>query len=129
MARDDGRVEVKKSKEPLTKEQHDRLKQSIQHWRRMRQATLATLRLRDEKPGPDDCSCCVAWLDVGGCKGCPIAQTTGRQECRGTPYTAAYQAWSGVVHGRHPLRVFRDAAKDMIDFMEQIIKDRGVFLS
>jgi hypothetical protein len=101
----------------MTDQQRIALKDSIEHWKRMRDNPDC-----EEKPLADDCPCCRLWFNRGNdaCSGCPIAEATGADVCEETPWAEACLAWK---QRRLHLNNWRYRAGRMIDFMEGILKE------
>ena len=70
-----------------SEEQKKALLGSVRKWKRIAAGTSTN-------GGVNDCPCCAIWVlkVVRGmrCKGCPIAQFTGKKECFDTPYYDVY---------------------------------------
>jgi len=102
------------------------LGESIEHWLRMRVA-----KPNDESEGPysDDCPLCLQYRRYTEyaivCGGCPIAVASGNEDCKDTPYIAAYHAWRnrGPRRGTPSWRSWARASQKMIDYLKQLLAE------
>lgn len=86
---------------------------SIAHWNRL----ASGKRRADEAVGSTDCALCGLFLTESStttCRGCPVAERTGKTHCTGSPYHAAAEA---VLMG-YRSKEFRAAAKRECEFLE-----------
>ena len=109
------------------------LKDSIEHWRRMRALSPEDFDVEDcEAPYGNDCPCCGPF----GCDECrdssgdlcPIATKAGYTGCSNTPWRAAADAFDEVRDGtlasvNRAMERWHTAADDMIAFMEECLKE------
>ena len=65
----------------MNKETLQALEGSIEKWQHIVGTTEA------EDKGVENCPLCAMFWH-GGCKGCPVSEATGRDNCRDSPYTA-----------------------------------------
>ena len=56
-------------------------KHYLKNWEACREGEFDDIRIYNEV-----CPCCKKWWLNRGCSGCPVAEFTGMDECRGTPY-------------------------------------------
>jgi len=71
-----------------------------------------------EDGGESTCACC--YRAVGGCRSCPIAKSTGRVCCLGTPYNSYHVAldngnWAAAI----------DAAEQEVEFLRYVYRMYG----
>ena len=94
------------------------LKESIEHWERLRKASQD----EDEEPTADDCACCIEfeYLTLDECNSCPIRLRTSLNGCWGTPYRDASTDWydwrDGGSMGAAPMSVQR-----MLDYLRETL--------
>lgn len=101
------------------------LDSSIDHWKRMRDGKRRkTCSLRSfiddglEWPCAPDCALCRNFsLKNNSCNGCPIKEKTGKDDCDGTPYMDALNAY--IRHGVDSEQ-FKAASQKMINFLESL---------
>ena len=112
------------------------LKDSKEHWRRMRAFTAEDFDVEDcESPYGNDCPCCNAF-DSDRCRDssgdlCPIAVKSGCIGCSYTPWREAADAFYEVVYdvrrGSHAINRdmerWHTSADAMIAFMEECLKE------
>lgn len=77
-----------------SKEVMKALDKSIEHWEEN-----CRVEISERQYGPKDCALChmfhAAFKGTGiGCKGCPIADKTGKLHCVDTPYQGAVEGYS-----------------------------------
>lgn len=68
------------------------LEKSIAHWERLAAAKTPE-EIDSEGLGRHDCALCLAYWN-NGCAGCPVAQATGQNCCRGTPFVEAEEYYN-----------------------------------
>lgn len=89
------------------------LRASIAHWKENEQVT----DIDDAKTGARHCALCVLFFDFpNDCKGCPVKEKTGKNNCRDTPY---YQTVDSK--NDSDLEAFRLAAKAEREFLESLL--------
>lgn len=99
------------------------LSASIEHWRENEEAECFTKASVESA----DCALCADFYHED-CQGCPVAQSTGRTWCRGTPYQAAADALDHWAYGekedaeRHR-EEFRACAKREREFLESLLDE------
>ena len=96
----------------MNRQQTKALKESIKHWERMLDPENWQGR---ERPTGDHCPCCITFSFCGGC---PIQQYNGKEECIGTPYYEALEAWSGK-----DKVAFNKQGKKMVKLLKKILKE------
>ncbi len=102
------------------------LEESIEHWKRMRDAETVE-ELGEEDPYGDHCALCVTHRPRS-CRGCPVFLRTGKIECFGSPWrdaSSAFLAWRiSEVHNLSEVArdrdVWREAADREIAFLESL---------
>lgn len=99
------------------------LKDSIAKWERNTQAITPY----GASISADDCPLCdLFFRDRGGpysCRGCPVAECTGRAICNGTPYedaVRARRAWT-YMKDEQSREVFVKAAQEEVDFLKSLL--------
>ena len=105
------------------------LKESIAHWKRMRNYTKKDISKLDEEieePYCSDCPLCGLFINKrddmwSECVGCPVANRAGNTGCVGTPYGAAADAWDEWVDGLSPRRTWQIFADKEIKFLESLL--------
>lgn len=95
------------------------LKESIQHWERMRDGK----QLQYEVPTADCCPLCDLYSpidadDCDRCIGCPVFFKTMRKSCYGSPYYEAYHAWEWRFERPES---WKPAAQSEIDFLKSLL--------
>ena len=104
------------------------LEASIKHW----EENINKRSPIDCNFGIDSCALCrMFWrIEHDSCHSCPVFQKTGLRACRGTPYSAAYQArekWYTARCARKPSRAYRDewrrAAQAEVDFLRSLLPE------
>ena len=102
------------------------LRQSINHWKRMRNFTKKEALEGNEKPYSSHCALCIEYLykyDEANqqCTGCPVREKTGEISCIDSPYLAAEAAWADwLVYGDGTKKQWQAAADKEIDFLESL---------
>lgn len=97
-------------------------RKSVAHWRRM-----ATGKAKlTETPGGKSCSLCSVFFDMHSytCGKCPVKQATGNNNCVGSPWGRANDAyWSYGIDSQQ----FRAADRKELAFLESLrpAKKRG----
>lgn len=96
------------------------LKNSIEHWKENEAAASSDM----VSVWSDDCALCQLFVDrTGSCDGCPVAKKTGLDQCKGSPWSAARDAfyyWRNY-QTRELEGNFRFAAKAEREFLESLI--------
>lgn len=97
------------------------LQASIDHWQRFADGTSAP----DERPYANHCALCQLFFDTTEddglflpCRGCPVFNATGQEECDGSPYNAARDAFAE--HGKDSSE-FRAAAAVELAFLKSLM--------
>lgn len=97
------------------------LQKSIDHWQRFADGTSAPT----ERPYASHCALCQRFFDVWddegnrlSCTSCPVFLTTGQEECGGSPYEDARDAF--VNHGKESIE-FRAAAALELAFLKSLM--------
>ena len=94
------------------------LEQSIAHWER----NVAANSPANVSTGVLDCALCTEhrneqYRDVL-CTGCPVAEKTGLNGCRGTPHSSAVGALYAWKADEKKRDNWRKAATEMLDFLK-----------
>jgi len=108
---------VLKVSPPLTGEEDNPLKLSIQKWERVVELLEVNGHIIDSCGEADTCALCARHLRIG-CNGCPVCTTTGQNFCHGTPYDCWNDAW--LVDN---FSMMLAAAKDMVKFLKSLEKE------
>lgn len=98
------------------------LKASIQHWRENEAAESSN----DVSVWGDYCALCNLFVRMEEtCKRCPVAKSTGKEDCEGSPWEAAkmaYNEWR--LDGYEKARdAFRAAARAEREFLESLLPE------
>lgn len=94
----------------------DALDASIAHW----EQNVAARTPSGVSTGSKDCALCNTFMNGRSCPGCPVSDTTGVGQCRGTPYYDARAALSNWVDDRAAEEGFRVAARAEVDFLKSL---------
>lgn len=86
------------------------LDESIAHWERM----ATRRRINNETPKGMFCALCQQFED---CIGCPVAEKTGLDDCRNTPWLKANDAF--YYHGPDSDE-FVETAEEMLEFLKSL---------
>lgn len=102
---------------------------SIRKW----EANAQVTSISDAKIFASSCPLCSLFIDLD-CVGCPVYETTGREQCEDTPWKQAMEIWSRWVQAmeirsRHrvestpsmSLASFHTAAKHEVAFLESLL--------
>ena len=93
-------------------------RKSVNHWKRMLKLSVEDIRDGKESPSSENCALCHLYIS-DDCKGCPVAEKTGRILCQETPYKTAVDLYVQIKYGDHKdLKSFRKAVQKEIDFLE-----------
>jgi len=92
-------------------------KKVLAHWEEMAQNGLTA----KGAPLGGDCAFCEKFMTPyllsavhPKCQGCPVMAHTGKNSCGGTPYMAAYKAWT-----KHSAK-FSERAQEMLKFLQEL---------
>ena len=90
------------------------LEASILHW----QENVAAETPSDVKLGPESCALCCTFPD-SDCHGCLVSKFTGREDCGGSPYIKAVDAFRNWQKNLTPASAaaWRAAAQAELDFL------------
>ncbi len=102
------------------------LNESIAHWERLVQMEPS---LMGEDPSSEFCALCKMFLNKrniiqnSNCSGCPIEERTGFIYCRGTPHSAAAEAWEDYLddpNGKQ-LELWKTTAAAELAFLKSLL--------
>lgn len=95
------------------------LRLSIKHW----EENVAAVYPAAASIGSDGCALCQKFRD-NDCVGCPVAEHTNKEACKGTPYYPAISAlhlWLGEPKDASHREQWRIAAQAELDFLRSLL--------
>ena len=98
------------------------LEESIEHWKRMRDAETLT-DLGNESPYGEHCPLCQSVKNGNGfadCKQCQVYARTRKLDCGGTPWRRAADAFTGWRYRSVAREAWQAAADEEIAFLESL---------
>lgn len=95
---------------------------SIKHW----EENLAEENPRRIRVYSTACPLCDLFNQRDDCKGCPVMEETGLENCEGSPWTEAakaFEAWKQVPGNENEKERWKIAAEAELDFLRALLPE------